>query len=202
MFLTTRWSCAAVALAVCLAGLLVCRTACGKDRAPKIGVVNVTKVYDNYKKKRDMENDLRAQREQKSRVIHEKEKEIKRLTDEIKLLELGSDARKKREADLEKRQVDLQSFTRVTVGNMATRTREIMQRLYTEVVEAVQKYGRQNGFDLIIKWENVEVESKTMDELLYKINQRTVLFASDHVDITDEVISALNAGYSKEIIEK
>ena len=202
MILRTRWPLAALALAVCLAGAPACRSVWGKDATPKIGVVNVTKVYDNYKKKRDLEDDLRAQREQKSRIIREKEKEIKRLSDEIKMLELGSEARKKRESELEKKQVGLQSFAQVTVGNMATQTRETMEQLYSEVARAVREYGRKNGFDLILKWENVEIRSKTMDELLYKINQRTVLFTADHIDITDAVISMLNTGYSKEIIEK
>ncbi|MEW6358895.1 MAG: OmpH family outer membrane protein [Planctomycetota bacterium] len=202
MFPTTRWLAATLACAVWLAGLPGRRTAWGEDRPLKIGVVNITKLYDSYKKKREMEDDLRAQREQKTRVVREKENEIKRLAEEIKVLELGSEARKKREAELEKRQVELQSFTQVSVGAMTTQTREIMEKLYAEVVEAVQEYGRKHGFDLIIKWENVEVSSKTMDELLYKINQRTVLFTSEHIDLTDELISALNTGYSKEIIEK
>jgi len=172
------------------------------DRPPKIGVVNITKVFDSYKKKRVLEEDLRMTREQKTRVIRERDKEIKRLADEVRMLELGSEERKKREAELEKKQVELQSFTQVTTANLATQKREITEKLYTEIADAVTDYGRQNGFDLIIKWENVEIKSASLDELLYKINQRTVLFAAGSVDITDAIVKTVNSRYSKEIIEK
>ena len=44
--------------------------------------------------------------------------------------------------------------------------------------------------------------SETIDELLFKINQRSVIYASARVDITDAVLNRLNQGYSKEVIEK
>jgi len=165
-----------LAAAVAFVCLTSGQASIAREGGPKIGVVNITKVYDSYKKKHMLEEDLRATREQKSRVIREKENEIKRLVEEIKLLELGSEVRKKKEGELERKQVDLRSFTQVAVGNMTAQTREIMEKLYGEVAKAVRDYGRKNGFDLIIKWENVDIKSKTMDQLLYKINQRTVLF--------------------------
>ena len=173
-----------------------------KKAAPKIGVINITKVFDNYKKKRVLEEDLRAIREQKSRVLREKENEIKRLADEIRMLELGSEARKKRETEFEKKQVELRSFTEVSAGNLTTQKRDVTEKLYSDIADAVSEYGRKHGFDLIIKWEDVEMRSETMEELLYKINQKTVLFASEKIDITQELIHILNAGYSKEIVEK
>jgi len=172
------------------------------DGGPKIGVVNITKVFESYKRKRALEEDLRSTREQKTRVIREKETELKQIVDELQMLDLGSEQRKNREADLEKKQVDLRSFTEVTAGNLAVQKREVTEALYTEIVKAIADYGKKNGFDLIIKYEDVEIKSDSLDQLLYKINQRSVLYTSDAVDITQEVIGMLNKGQSGEIVEK
>lgn len=189
---------AAISLLLAVGG----QDAGARENAPKIGVVNISKVFDNYKKKRVLEEDLRVTREQKSRVLREKDKEIKRLADEIKMLELGSDVRKKREAEFEKKQVEFRSFTEVTSAALGDRKREITEKLYLEIAAAVEEYGRSNGFDLIIKWENVEIKSDNMEELLYKINQKTVLYAAETVDITQQIIDMVNNKYSKEIVEK
>lgn len=193
-----RLTSAAVLCLVLAAG----RDARAKETGLKIGVVNVNKVFDNYKKKRVLEEDLRMAREQKSRVLREKDKEIKRLTEEIKMLELGSEARKKRESELEKKQVEFRSFTEVTASGLSDRKREITEALYLDIAAVVEEFGRSNGFDLIMKWESVDIKSETLDELLYKINQKTVLFAADTVDITQQVIDRMNEKYAKEIVEK
>jgi hypothetical protein len=62
----------------------------------------------------------------------------------------------------------------------------------------VEEIGKQNNFDLIIKKEEPELKSGQISDLQFKIGIRTVLYHSESVNITLDVIDSLNASYSKE----
>ena len=68
--------------------------------------------------------------------------------------------------------------------------------------ETAARRAQEQNFDLIAKMEDTSLASETIDELLFKINQRNVIYAAPKLDITDAVLNRLNQGYSKEVIEK
>jgi len=191
------------ALAVFVVLLLASVAPAGAEsKGVTIGVVNITKVFEGYKKKQDLEKELRNTREQKMRTLREKNDQVARLRDEIRMLELGSEERKRKEEELERKQLDLKNFGQVTAGNLVEQKLDITQTLYEEISKVIDAYGKEKGFDLIVKYEQVPIESKSLDELLYKINQKMVMFASERIDITDEILDIINEAYSKEIVEK
>jgi Skp family chaperone for outer membrane proteins len=172
------------------------------EPGPKIGVVNIAKVFANYKKTQDLERDLRATRDQKQQVADEKRNEIVKVRDSIALLEIGTDERKKLEEEFQKKQVEFQTFQRVTTESLSGKRRDVTEKLYSEIVKAIADLGKEQNFDVIIKVEDTSLSSETLDELLFKINQRNVVYAAPKLDITDAVLNRLNKGYSKEVIEK
>ena len=76
--------------------------------------------------------------------------------------------------------------------------KDFFENIYQEVVQKVEKIGEQEGFDLIIKNEEADLKSNEISDLQFKIGIRTVLYHSDSVDITLDVVDILNASYSKE----
>jgi Skp family chaperone for outer membrane proteins len=170
--------------------------------ALKIGVVNVPKVFANYKKTQDMDRELRNTREQKQQVADEKRNEITKLRDSIALLEIGTDERKKLEDDLQKKQVEFQSFQKITADTLVNKRRDLTEKLYAEITRCIADHAKEQGLDAVLKMDDTPLTSETVDELIFKINQKHVLYASPRVDITDAVLTRLNKGYSKEVIEK
>ena len=193
------------AIAALLAFLLVLPVAAslGAEQKPlKIGVVNLTKVFEGYKKKQHLEEELRSVREQKTRVLRQKSDEIMRLREEIKMLELGSEERKRKESLLQQKQLDFRNFNEVTASNLLEQKLDVTRTLYEDIIKAISAYGKRENFDLIIKVQDIDTESRTLDELLYKINQHIVLYNAERIDITQDILDILNDYYSKEIIEK
>jgi len=170
--------------------------------APRIAAINVAKVFANYKKTQDLDRDLRASREQKQQVADEKRNEVTKLRESIALLEIGTEERKKKEEELWKKEVDLEAFRKVTERGLAERHRDTTEKLYGEIVKAIEDYCREQKLDLVVKVDDTPLTSQTVDELLFKINQRKFLYCSPKLDITDAVLNRLNKGYSKEVIEK
>jgi Skp family chaperone for outer membrane proteins len=94
--------------------------------------------------------------------------------------------------------VELEGYAKFAERQLLKKYKDFFENVYQEVVQKVEEIGKQNDFDLIIKKEEPNLESGQISDLQFKIGIRTVLYHSESVDITLDVIDNLNASYSKE----
>lgn len=170
-------------------------TSMGKE--VKVGVVNLNKVFDQYDKRKELENDFRDIRTRSEEVLKTKQDEAMALRDEIQLLEAGSTARKKKEEDMEKLLLYLQIEDEVARKNLAKAEKDFYEELFQDINTVVEEVGKKEGFDLILKKEDVDTKSADLVELRLKIGIGTVLYFSNALDVTDKVVESLNRRYKK-----
>lgn len=170
-------------------------TTMGKEM--KVGVVNLNRVFDQYDKRKELENDFRDIRNRSEEVLKVKQDEAMALRDEIQLLEAGSTARKKKEEDMEKVLLYLQIEDEVARKNLAKAEKEFYEELFQDINAVVEEVGKKEGFDLILKKEDIDTKSADLVELRLKIGIGTVLYFSNALDVTDKVVESLNRRYKK-----
>ena len=163
----------------------------------KIGIVDISSVFEKYQKRIDLDQELREQEKGFQDEINKKRKEIIDLDEETQLLDLGSESRNSNENLLERKNVELEGYAKFAERQLLKKYKDFFENIYQEVVQKVEEIGKQEGFDLVIKKEESEVKSGKISDLQFKIGIRTVLYHSDSVDITLDVIDALNTSYSK-----
>ncbi len=164
----------------------------------KIGVVDISGVFEKYQKRIDLDQELKEQEQGFQDEINKKRKEIIDLDEETQLLDLGSESRSKNENLMERKNVELEGYAKFAERQLLKKYKDFFENTYQEVVQKVEEIGKQNNFDLIIKKEEPNLESGQISDLQFKIGIRTVLYHSESVDITSDVIDNLNASYSKE----
>ncbi len=164
----------------------------------KIGIVDIGSVFEKYQKRIDLDQKLKEQEKEFQDEVNKKRKEIIDLDEETQLLDLGSDSRSKNENMLERKNVELEGYAKFAERQLLKKYKDFFEDIYEEVVKKVEEIGEQEGFDLIIKKEEADLKSGQISDLQFKIGIRTVLYHSDSVDITSDVIENLNASYSKE----
>jgi len=164
----------------------------------KIGVVDISGVFEKYEKRKVLDNQLKDMEKEFQNEINQKRKEMINLDEETQLLDLGSDSRKKNEELLERKNVELEGYAKFAERQLLKKYREFFETIYGIVVKEVESIGEMEGFDLIIKKEEPELKSGQMSDLQFKIGIRTVLYHSKAVDITSKVVNNLNANYLKE----
>jgi len=164
----------------------------------KIGVVDIGGVFEKYQKRIDLDQKLKEQEKEFQDEINKKRKELIDLDEETQLLDLGSESRGKNENLLERKTVELEGYAKFAERQLLKRYKDFFENIYQEVVLKVEEIGKQNNFDLIIKKEEPELKSGQISDLQFKIGIRTVLYHSESVNITLDVIDSLNASYSKE----
>ncbi|MDR4496359.1 MAG: OmpH family outer membrane protein [Candidatus Scalindua sp.] len=164
----------------------------------KIGVVDISGVFEKYEKRKAHDQQLKDMEKEFQNEINQKRKEMISLDEETQLLDLGSDSRKKNEELLERKNVELEGYAKFAERQLLKKYREFFETIYGIVVDEVESIGEMEGFDLIIKKEEPELKSGQMSDLQFKIGIRTVLYHSKAVDITSKVVNNLNANYLKE----
>ncbi len=164
----------------------------------KIGVVDISGVFEKYQKRRDLDQELKDLEKQFQSEINKKRKDMINLDEETQLLDLGSESRRKNEELLERKSVELEGYAKFAERQLLRRYKEFFETVYDSVVKGVETIGKKEGFDLIIKKEEPELKSGQISDLQFKIGIRTVLYHSKSVDVTLKVIEGLNAQYLKE----
>ena len=168
----------------------------------KIGVVNINQVLDKYEKRKDLEKQFLAFRTQAEQQLRQKQGEIKSLREEIQLLDMGSESRRKNEEAIEKKMLYQQLEEKMAETNLSRKEKEFFEELYQDVCREIENLGKKEKFDIILKKEDLELKSADILELRLKIGIGTVLFYSDALDVTAKVVEALNSHHSKQIEEK
>ena len=141
---------------------------------PKFAFVDVAKVFDNYQKTKDNDKSLqekgRSKEEERDALVHE----VRQLKDELALL--GEDARAKKQDDLEGKIRTLQDFDQKTKQDLGNQRRTVVQEIFKDIDDTVQRYGERKGLDLVF-------------------NERALLFHSTAYDATEDVLKELNKDY-------
>ena len=171
--------------------------ASSSSRGLKVGVVDLNNVFEKYEKRKTFDAQLKEQEKQYQKIINDKKKELVSLNEKIQLLDLGSEARKKDEETFEKKNMELESYAKFAEKSLMRKYKDYFGGLYTEVCREVEDIGKREHYDLIIKKEEPELQGGGISELQFKVGIKTVLYHSDSVDMTNQVIENLNKKYSE-----
>ena len=164
----------------------------------KIGIVDLDVVFEKYKKKEDLAQDLQNREKEFKDEINKKRKEMIDLSEETQLLDLGSETRRKNEDTLERKNVELEGYAKFAQRQVIKGYKTLVEQIYGEIVKKVVEIGESEGYEIILKKQEPELNSGELSDLQINIGIRTVLYHSKAVDITAIVTEHLNSEYSKE----
>ena len=144
--------------------------------AEKYGFVDISKVFDSYKKTKNYDKVLEKEQKAKEKERDKKEAEIKKLEEKISLL---SDAKKaKQEKVLEEKRQKLYEFMQGASVDLRKERDEKIKEILLDIQDIIDDYAKKNKFTLIF-------------------NDRVLLYANKSLDLTDEIAKILNGKNKK-----
>ncbi|MFC1524805.1 OmpH family outer membrane protein [Planctomycetota bacterium] len=158
---------------------------------PKIGVVNMVKVFGEYKKTKEYEKLLENDKKKEELKIQEIEKEIKVLIDEIEALDRYSELRREKNERLAVLSAQREYRAKNWNNWIKNKVNKHTVTIYNEIREAVDKYGKDQGYICIFK-ADPELELEPEESASEKINMRAVLYYDQSINLTEEIIQVLN----------
>jgi outer membrane protein len=142
----------------------------------KLAFIDIDKVFDSYKKTKDLEQVLKDKTEAKQKKRDELVNEIKSLREELQLLK--DEKRREKEAVIEEKLNALQGFDQQVRSELQRERDRMLRDILSDIDKAVETFGKKNSYTFIF-------------------NGRMLLYKNASLDVTNKIIKNLNAQYKK-----
>jgi Skp family chaperone for outer membrane proteins len=157
-------------------------------RPPRIAVVDVSTVFEDYGKKKDRQSELQASTKEVEDKLKELEKRYKEINAEITNLEPGPG---KNEKLLEKvkLEIDVKELKDRELKKLEETQIRYLQEIRDEISAEIQAYARSLDLDMVVE--------KTVAAAREGPRWPIVHHVKPELDITKEILDRLNARYNR-----
>ena len=177
---TVQIALSGVSIVFALTGLqpVFAQAQAGAPAAIKIGVVNQDKVLNECGEGKRLKLELEKLRAGKAATIEAKEKEIKGLQEQAlsAQLSLSDEKRDELARQLKRKRVEYERINDDASAEFQEAANRAQGRLIALFREMIAKYGAEKGYTIIFE-------------------KGTIYFATDTVDISEDVLTRFNATY-------
>lgn len=178
--------------------LVVCATAAwSQERVPRIAIVRLDRVFNEFYKTRLADAQLKAQAEEFNQERQRYVQELQQIQNEYNALRedalnvaLNEEVRAQKRALAEEKLLAIREqesrirrFDELRSKQLEDQTRRMRRNIVEEIREAVREYARAQGLDLVL-----DASGQTLNGV------EAVVYLNDRLDITEPVIAALNRG--------
>jgi Skp family chaperone for outer membrane proteins len=166
----------------------------------KVALINLAQVVKNYDKVKAFQNETKAALQHFQEKSKELQKQIETHTKEMQKSDLEADQREKLGKSLRKYQRQLEDLSNDAKTTWTKKNDEQMVILYKEVVTAAQRYGAAHGFELVLHYNDAATDQPDYwhpGNVTRKLQAGACIpmHIASGMDITKEVVTALNDGY-------
>jgi Skp family chaperone for outer membrane proteins len=192
----------ALAVATVGAATAVLATAAAPARAqsgPKIGVVNVAVVSSKIQELKEFAARIQNEQQLLDASVKGHQAQLSMMQEKLNNLKPDSDAFDTQLADAQKTGLQFQMDDQLRKADLLREVNKQNKSLFLEVQQVVADIAKKKGLDLVIVEPEVRLPTSVQNvdpqQLNNLISQKTVLYASPNIDLTDEVATALDAQY-------
>lgn len=165
----------------------------------KIAVANTARILNDLQETKDLnqkiQNDLRAL-ETERQTREQKVKDLQAVRDALK-----PDAPQfnEKNKDFLQARIEYEIWIQLQRANLEREQKVQMRQLFNKIEQTVAEVATQKGIDVVFAEQRVDIpdnlDNINVDQLKAVIGQRNVLFHSVATDLTNDVITALDAKY-------
>ena len=183
-----------------LLGLVVLTASAAMAAEPtKVAVANTAKIFSEMQELKDLKAKMESERKLLEGVDREKREKINALKSARDALKSDTPQYQDKNAELLKAAIEYETWGKLNQANFQREQKLQMKMLFQRIQDAVAEIAKQKGFDLVLTDQRPDlpddIENMTVDQLRSLINARTVLFANEKVDISNDVLALLDSKY-------
>ena len=165
----------------------------GKEIAPAlIGVVGVDDILQKSTRHVQWQHRMEAQSQKNQAELQKIVKEIEMIRADMDTRKQGSDDYLKLARKGIEKQATLEATQKYYEQETALKIQQWTSGLYQDIIRSVEKVAQARGLDLVLAKEDLTIPTVNVRELMTLIRTSKVLFNADELDITDEVLAAVD----------
>lgn len=161
--------------------------------AAKIAVVNVERLLIEGEKNKEFEQKFNADSENVKVELKALEEGILDGRESLKRLKPTSDDYAKQGRALMEKEMALETRQKYMQKEFTMRRQRWLEFSFRSVIAEAEKVAKAKGFDIVLAKEGYHWPTTSSNELMLIIQTSKVLYSSDEMDITNDVLAAWNA---------
>lgn len=168
-----------------------------RARPVSVAVVDVQKVFDSLAEKVQVDADLQTRAEKLRQEDQERTRRIEDLQRDLNTLAApGTSAFVQKQEELEQQALELRAWREYQSAKLQRERALQYERLYRKMLDTIGQVAREGGFDLVLfKEAPVDTANLKPEQLGTFIQIRKVLWVTEDLDLTDQVIQKMNNEY-------
>jgi len=181
------------------AGLLICFEAGFVSAAPetakgvlRIGVVDIQKIFRNSKMVSKYREESIAEQNKIEADLDKLSKEIEADKAGLKTLKTGSSDYMAQGKEILLKQANLQAQQKFYEQQMTMKEQQMVEKTYQQILEQVKKIAEEKKLDIVFTKDEIDFPAMNLNEATMIIRTHKVLYCGGCVDITEDVLTALD----------
>ena len=180
------------ALALLIGGGFVGAQAVHNFRPPSVAVVDISKVFESYRKRQDRQDELEAKTRELQQRLNELERKYKEVVAELPQLEPGE---KRKDLMMKKLQLemDVKLLKEDELGRLRKMQIGFITEIREEITQEIDAYVQAQQLDLVLEKTVTAEGEKPGTGFRWPI----VHYVAPELDITRDIAERLNSRYEK-----
>lgn len=168
--------------------------AAGQETIPpaRIGVVDVTRILENCKKNQQWQEKAEADRAKVQAEFQQMRQDLEALQANIKQRKAGSSDYFALMNEYEEKRAVMEGRNAFYENKFTQEMQMWMESLYTDFLKVTEMIAREKGLDMVVGKETLEMPAPTLRDFMLSVKTKTVLYNHADLDITDQVLAALD----------
>lgn len=159
---------------------------------PKVAVVSIRQIFANSKRNTDYREKVIAQEDKVKAQLIELSKEIEAVRAEMNTRKVGSvDYLTLMQQAMEK-QSKFQTKKEFYEQQRALKDQQWTEKLYKEILQSTAAVAKKKGVEMVFAKDEVDLPAASPTELMLNIRLNKLLYSTDGLDITKEVLVELD----------
>ena len=169
----------------------------------RIGVVDIVDVMNQYERTKDASNDLQIEQAGLKAASDPKIRKIEDLRNQRDGFHKGTAEWKRLDEQAMQAEIELRTELTLRQAQIERRHQDILLEMYGEIRQAVATVARQKGLDLVftkafLSPPQIDLgDARGLEDLKGRIVAQRLIFPSDPVEVTPDVLKKLNDDYRR-----
>jgi len=192
---------ARLGLAVLMGVLLTGVAAASAQAAIRLGVVDIVKVTNEYERTKDANADLQNEMQALKSQTEAKVKPVQDLQIRRDAFNKGTAEWRAADDKALQAEVEVRAWSALEQAKIERRHRDVLLDMYHQISAVVLQVSKEKGCDLVftkafLAPPQINLDEATgLEDLKSRIMNQRVLYPTDAVDFTDDVLKIMNANY-------
>jgi len=169
----------------------------GADGVVKIAVVDLKRIASESKMGLERAKQVEAFINEKNAEIGREREDLKKLVEELNLLDVDSEAAKHKRRIVTERAALLKAKEALGASELQLSRAAAYREVYSKIFGELEKYRKANGLTMILRKDDMDLGELPPVSVMGLLRSNSVLVVDPAVDVTDQILKAMDASAAK-----